>query len=140
MSSLGFFSCATLKPTKSHYQVKDHQTNKKGPNLYLKKKGFTSPLVATRASLAVSMCSNLRCLDSGSPGSRGPTYKLDVAVVNLSTIINFMVALGILHHFSIARFTLHKYVRKTPAASYDLINYYLALAWSVLLVQLPCSP
>ena len=40
-------------------------------------------------------------------------------------------SLGILNHFSVARFTLCKNVRNTPAASSNLSNYHVTLAWIV---------
>ena len=57
-------------------------------------------------------------------------YQL-IFVVYQCTNSNVMVPWGIQQHFSIARVKLCWNVRITPAASWNLSNYHLTLAWIV---------
>ena len=64
--------------------------------------------------------------------STPPRFKeVSVVVVYQCSISNAMVPLGILKHFCIERFTLCSNVWNTTAASFNLSNYFLTLAWFV---------
>ena len=57
--------------------------------------------------------------------------EIQFVVVYQCSISNAIIILWMLKYFCIARFTLCENARNTLAASWNLSNYYLALAWIV---------